>query len=309
MEYSPLFWPIEFKGTKISILDETVLPHKLVYIDAHTYQDACDAIRQMKTRAVGQVLLVMYTFLLVEEQNAGNPDIKGIFKNVADSINASRPTLPFKVLTDMVLSWVEEGKDIKKSIYGFLEMLKQKRVGQARLAAEMLENGDNILTHCNISGLMPLIGHFCKEMNKEVKFFVTETRPYFQGLRLTAWELEKAGLDTTIICDSMVAQVMHERKVSKIIVGADHLAQNGDIANKIGTYQIAILAKHFSIPMYVICPPPSRLKSGSEIKIEIRPDHEVLKINGEWISSTDAKAYYPAFDVTPAELITKYIYL
>ena len=107
----------------------------------------------------------------------------------------------------------------------------------------------------------------------------------------------------------MVAQVMTEGKVNKVIVGADHLAQNGDIANKIGTYQIALLAKHFHIPFYVLCPPASRVKSGRGIKIEIRPEEELLEFNGIRIAPAGVKGYYPVFDITPNSLITKHIYL
>ncbi|MFA5116524.1 MAG: S-methyl-5-thioribose-1-phosphate isomerase, partial [Candidatus Omnitrophota bacterium] len=111
------------------------------------------------------------------------------------------------------------------------------------------------------------------------------------------------------ISDNMVAQVMSEGKVNKVIVGADHLAQNGDIANKIGTYQIAILARHFNIPFYVLCPPASRKATGKDIKIEIRPDRELLEYHGLRLAPDGAKAYYPAFDVTPDGLITRHIYL
>jgi methylthioribose-1-phosphate isomerase len=142
-----------------------------------------------------------------------------------------------------------------------------------------------------------------------VRFYATETRPYLQGSRLTAWELKREGFDVTIICDNMVAQVMFEGRINKVIVGADNLAQNGDIANKVGTYQIAILAKHFNIPFYVLCPPASEARSGKDILIEIRPDHELLEYQGISLAPKGAKAYYPGFDVTPANLITKHIYL
>jgi methylthioribose-1-phosphate isomerase len=156
---------------------------------------------------------------------------------------------------------------------------------------------------------MPLIGEFCKKQNKNVSFFVTETRPYLQGARLTSWELKRAGFDVTVITDNMVAAVMQEGKIKKVIVGADHLAQNGDIANKVGTYQIAILAKHFDIPFYVICPPASGAKSGKDIKIEIRPDKELLEYRGLRLAPPGVKGYYPAFDITPNNLITEHIYL
>jgi eIF-2B alpha/beta/delta-like uncharacterized protein len=263
----------------------------------------------MKTRAVGQVLLVMYTFLLEAGKHKQGKALFSHLGKVAAAINSSRPTLSFKILTDMVSGWAKAGQDLQKCIPGFLEMLKNKRIQQAEEVSLLINDGDVILTHCNISGLMPLIGSLCLKQGKQVRFFTTETRPYLQGARLTAWELDRAGFDVTVIADNMVAQLMHENKVTKVIVGADHLAQNGDIANKIGTYQIAILAGHFKVPFYVICPPPSKAASGKDIPIEIRPDNELLEYQGVRFAPAGVKGYYPAFDVTPKELITKHIYL
>ncbi|MFZ2356546.1 MAG: S-methyl-5-thioribose-1-phosphate isomerase [Candidatus Omnitrophota bacterium] len=308
MNYSPLFWPIELKGNTIYILDETLLPQKVKYIKVKNYQQACRAIKEMKTRAIGQVLLVMYTFLLVIQQNK-NKELLAILDKVAQSINQTRPTLSFKFLTDMVLGWAQSGAPLEKTICLFLETLKNKRIQQAESCAALLNDFDCILTHCNISGLLPLIAQICQKNNKKISFFTTETRPYLQGARLTAWELKNAGFFVTIIADNMVAQVMQEGKINKVIVGADNLAQNGDIANKIGTYQIAILAKHFNIPFYVICPPASGAASGKEIKIEIRPDNELLEWQGVRIAPLGVKGYYPAFDITPSNLITKHIHL
>lgn len=305
VKYSALFWPIQLKGRKIYILDETLLPHKVKYIAASNYRQACSAIKDMKTRAVGQVLLVMYTFLLETKKSKALNHLE----KVAHSLNTSRPTLSFKMLTDMVLGWAKNGAPLEKCILGFLETLKNKRIEQAREASALFSDGDVVLTHCNVSGLLPLIAGFCKERGKTISFFVTETRPYLQGIRLTAWELSRAGFKVTLITDNMVAQVMDEGKISKVIVGADHLAQNGDIANKIGTYQIAIAAKHFNIPFYVLCPPPSKSKTGSDIPIEIRPDEEMFSVFSLQVAPKGVKGYYPAFDVTPNELISKHIYL
>ncbi|MDD5730784.1 MAG: S-methyl-5-thioribose-1-phosphate isomerase [Candidatus Omnitrophica bacterium] len=309
MDFSPLFWPVQLKGNAIHILDETKLPQKLVYLKAKDYKQACAAIKAMKTRAVGQVLLVMYAFLLEIKKNKDEAGLVPVLEKIARAVNASRPTLAFKMLTDMVVAWAKTGQPLERNICGFLEKLKSSRIQQAKEASQLLEGGDTVLTHCNVSGLMPLIAQVCLEQNKKVSFFATETRPYLQGSRLTAWELQRQGYPVTIIADNMVAQVMAEGKISKVIVGADHLAQNGDIANKIGTYQIAILAKYFSLPFYVLCPPPSSAKTGEDIKIEVRPDKELLEYRGIELAPKGAKGYYPAFDVTPKSLITKHIYL
>ncbi len=303
MKFSPLFWPIQLKDNTIYILDETLLPHKLTYIKAKNYQEACRAIKQMKTRAVGQVILVFYIFLQALKQN------KKDLAKISQTINATRPTLSFRYLTDMVLGWQAERAPLERCILGFLEALKEARISQAEEASKLFKNGDVVLTHCNISGSLPLIAEFCRKQGKKISFFATETRPYLQGSRLTAWELQRAGVDVTLITDNMVASVISQKKINKVIVGADHLAQNGDIANKIGTYQIAVIARHFKVPFYVLCPPASKLRSGKDIKIEIRPDRELLEYQGLRLAPKGVKGYYPAFDITPNKLITKHIFM
>ncbi|MFH1519770.1 MAG: S-methyl-5-thioribose-1-phosphate isomerase [Candidatus Omnitrophota bacterium] len=309
IKFSPLFWPIKLTGNVIHILDETLLPHKEKYIKAKNYLQACLAISQMKTRAVGQVILVMYTFLMVIRNNRNKKNLLPVLVKVAKAINSTRPTLSFKYLTNMVLGWHKAGMPLERAILGFLEMLKNSRVKQAKQAFKLVKGGDVILTHCNVSGLLPLIAAFARAKGKKISFFVTETRPYLQGSRLTAWELMLGGFDVTVITDNMVAQVMEEGKINKVIVGSDNLAQNGDIANKVGTYQIALIAKYFKIPFYVLCAPLSGAKTGKDIKIEIRPDKELLVYQGLGLAPKGSKAYYPAFDITPSKFITKHIYL
>ncbi len=309
MKFSPLFWPIKFKKEYISVLDETELPAKVTHLKIYNYRQAALAIKNMKTRSVGQVILVLYTFLLVYQQNKGKKSLQSKLEKTAAAFNCARPTLSFKYLTDMVLGWHKSQLPLDKAIYSFLNSLEEKRVEQARQIAAIVKNGDTILTHCNISGLLPLAGSFCRRQNKDINFYVTETRPYLQGARLTAWELSRVGFAVTVICDNMVAQVMKEKKISKVVVGADNLARNGDVANKVGTFQIALLAKEFKIPFYAVCPPPSAAKTGKEIKIEVRPEKELLIWQGKRIAPKKAKGYYPAFDITPYDLITGHIFL
>jgi len=309
MKFSPLFWPVRLKRKAIYILDETRLPGKLSYIKARNYKESCRAIKDMKTRAVGQVLLVMYTLLLEIKKSRHKKDALDVLAKAVKAINATRPTLPFKMLTDMVLGWAKSNEPLEENILGFLGMLKNKRIQQAEEASLLFKDKDVILTHCNVSGLLPLIGDFCRKQNKRISFFATETRPYLQGARLTAWELKRGGFEVTLITDSMAAYVMSLGKINKVIVGADHLAQNGDIANKVGTYQLAVLAHHFRIPFYVLCPPVSHARSGRDITIEIRPDKEMLEYQGVRLAPKGVKGYYPAFDITPDRLITKHIYL
>ena len=308
MKFSPLFWPIKLRGNTLYILDETLLPQRLSYIKARTYQEAARAIKEMKTRAFGQVLLVFSTFLLVLKQTKGKNSVLPLLQKVAAALNSTRPTLPFKFLTDMVLAWAREG-DVEKKINGFLELLKARRIQRAVQVSKYIQDKEAILTHCNISGELPLIGEFCRRQGKRIEFFVTETRPYMQGSRLTAWELKRAGFPVTLMTDGMVASIMAQNKITKVIVGADQLAQNGDVANKIGTYQIALVAKHFKIPFYALCPPQSKAKTGKDIKIEIRPDKELLEYEGIRLAPYGVRGFYPAFDITPKELIAKHFIL
>lgn len=306
-KFSPLFWPVSLKGSTIYVLDETALPQKLVYLKIRNYREACSAIKEMKTRAAGQVLLIFYTFLLVIKQTKSTKNLIPALCKVAKSLNASRPTFPFTFLTDMVLGWAKQGKPLEKMITGYLEKIRGKRIRQAEEASKLIKDGDVILTHCNVSGLLPLMGKFCQQQKKQIRFFVTETRPYLQGSRLTAWELQQQGFDVTIVTDSTVAHLMSQEMIDKVMVGADQLARNGDIANKIGTYQLAILAQYFNIPFYVLCPPATNAKTGEDITIEIRPDRELLEFQGISLAPKGAKGYYPAFDITPHHLITKHI--
>ena len=161
-----------------------------------------------------------------------------------------------------------------------------------KFAANLVNDGDTILTHCNISGILVLIARECRSQGKNIKIIATETRPYLQGARLTAWELHQDGFPVTLITDNAVAYVMWKKMVNLVIVGADRAAMNGDIANKIGTYQIAMAG---------IDP---KISTGREIVIEERDPNEVLYFRNRRIAPEGINAYYPAFDVTPAKFIS-----
>lgn len=309
LEYSPLFWPVKIKGKSIYVLDEKALPQKLTYLKLTNYKEVCSVIKEMRTRGVGQVLLVFYTFLMVIRQTRDKKNLYTELQKVSLALQGTRPTLPYSLLTEMVLKWaLEDERSLENQILEFLKRLKEIRIHQAEEASRLIQNNDTILTHCNLSGLLPLIGKFCKQRQKKIRFFVTETRPYLQGARLTAWELQNQGFEVTIVADSTVAYIMSEGMIDKVIVGADQLARNGDIANKIGTYQIAILANYFRIPFYVVCPPPASARTGKEIPIEIRPDKELLTYQGMRFAPKNVKGFYPAFDITPYHLITRHIH-
>jgi len=317
MKQSPLFWPVTLKGRTIYCLDETALPGQFVYLKARTTAQAVKFIETMKTRAVGQVIMAYLIFLLEFEKNRGlKPErLMRHLEKTAGRIIQSRPTFPFQMFAGMVLGWAREAqaKEINiaahtsQKIKGFLQHLKQARLKQAEDLSRLLKNGQCVLTHCHVSGSLVAAAEYCRKHGKKIKFIATETRPYLQGSRLTAWELKRAGYDVTLIPDSAVSSAMSRGMVDVVATGADHTAQNGDIANKVGTYQIALLAKYFKIPFYVLCPPPSRIKTGKDIRIEVRPDKEMLEFRGKRIAPQGVRGYYPAFDITPAKLITRHV--
>ncbi|MBI5873832.1 MAG: S-methyl-5-thioribose-1-phosphate isomerase [Candidatus Omnitrophica bacterium] len=316
MKESILFWPVRLEGDTLYILDETKIPGKVAYLKVRDYLQAIDAVVSMKTRAFGQFLTVCYAFILETQKSRDRTkeELMGILKKVAEAFNNSRPTFPFAEVTGMVLGIAQKvygspafpGNFIR-AMEGMLKGIRQQRHDRASRAAGLLKDGDSVLTHCHVSGEMSLIGEFCRRDAKKVKFFATETRPYFQGARLTAWELKRDGFDVTLIPDNAVAKVMAEGNINCVIVGSDRSAKNGDFANKIGTYQIALLAKHFGIPFYVLVQPSDKLKSGADIPIEIRDDDEILAYDGKRLAPKGCAAYYPGFDVVSNELVTKHI--
>jgi methylthioribose-1-phosphate isomerase len=174
-----------------------------------------------------------------------------------------------------------------------------------------------ILTHCN-AGMLATSGegsalsviYRAKRQGKDIKVYADETRPLLQGARLTAWELKQHGIDVTLICDNMAAALMDQGKIDKVIVGADRIARNGDFANKIGTYNLAVIAKYHNIPFYVAAPVSTfdfKIKSAEGIPIEQRHPDEVKSFAGASIAPAGIKAYNPAFDITPANLVTAII--
>ena len=317
MKESVLFWPVKLKGRTLYILDETKIPQKVSYLKIRDYRAAVRAVVDMKTRAFGQFLTVCYAFVLemLKAKSLPREAQMRLLEEVARAFNQSRPTFPFEEVTGMVLGFAHKvynnldlRGDFITMMEGFLEnVIRQKRYDRARQAAGLLPDGSVVLTHCHVSGELALVGEFCRKENKKIKFFATETRPYFQGARLTAWELTREGFDVTLIPDNAVAKLMSDGELDCVLVGSDRSAKNGDFANKVGTYQIALLAKHFNIPFYVLAQPSDKLAAGRDIPIEIRKDDEILTYEGRRLAPKGVRAYYPGFDVVPNCLITKHI--
>lgn len=312
---SPLFWPAYFKGNVLYVLDETLIPDKLNYIPVKNLDQAVRVIRDMKTRAFGQFLVVLNTFLLViAKHGKDSPEtLLAEIKKAAEALNNSRPTFPFSEVTSVVVHWaqkaLEQGADmtmyLQQHINGYLQGIRAKRLERVQKVAALIKDGDSILTHCNVSGELAMAAAICLKEKKEIHFFATETRPYMQGLKLTAWELNRMGAKVTVIPDNAVGSVMSDGLVNKVIVGSDRSCANGDFANKIGTYQIAVLAKEFGLPFYVLTQPSTKVPSGDQIPIEIRHEDELLKYSGKNIVGKNIRGFYPGFDVIPHELVTE----
>lgn len=309
---------IEWRNNAVRIIDQTKLPHKLVYIDCRDVKTLVSAIKKLKVRGA-PALGVAAGFGVV----LGADNIKKTITQLA----ASRPTAINLFWALDRMGQVAKAsrnltvKDLKKRLLKEALKIQEEDKKTCRAMAEhgasLVKSGDNILTHCNAGALATAdygtaIGvlYKAKEQNKKIKVYADETRPLLQGARLTVWELMRSGIDTTLICDNMAASLMAQGKVDKIFVGADRIAANGDTANKIGTYSLAVLAKYHKIPFYVVAPVSTidfKIKSGKQIPIEERHADEVRGFGGVKTAPKNVNVYNPAFDVTPHRLITAII--
>jgi methylthioribose-1-phosphate isomerase len=298
------------------VLDETLIPGKLKYIPVKNLKDAVEVIKTMKTRAFGQFLVVLNAFSL-EIHRAGSKgkfDLKHV-QEIAEALNNSRPTFPFAEVTGIIVGAAQRaltnGADVKaavgKTVDGFLHGIRQRRLERVKQLAASLSNEDHILTHCNVSGELAMACAIAKSEGKKIHVFATETRPYLQGSKLTVWELQEAKIGVTLVADNAVGSLMADGMVNKVIIGSDRSAANGDIANKIGSYQIAVLAKEFDIPLIALTQPSNKIPTGKSIPIEQRSGHEVVNFERKRLFPAGAEGYYPGFDVVPHELIKKAI--
>ncbi|MEI7998997.1 MAG: S-methyl-5-thioribose-1-phosphate isomerase, partial [Candidatus Omnitrophota bacterium] len=278
--------------------------------------EAVHVIRSMKTRAFGQFLVVLNTFVLELNRipSKTKVDLK-VITTTAQALNESRPTFPFAEVTGIVVGVAQKaaanGSDIRpvviKTVDGFLQGIRQRRLDRVNQLAASILDKDNILTHCNVSGELAMACAIAKESGKNIRVFATETRPYLQGAKLTVWELHQAGISVTLVADNSIASLMSEGMVNKVIIGSDRSAANGDIANKVGSYQIAVLAKEFGIPLFALTQPSNKVATGKDMPIEQRSGQEVLLYERKRLFPSGVEAYYPGFDVVPHELIKKAI--
>lgn len=308
----------------IEIIDQTALPVELKIATCRTVESVWQAIRSLQVRgapAIG-IAAAMGTVLGVrdaEDQAALNQALE----RTCEYLATARPT---GVNLTWALRRMKERaarvgglpvEDIKWALLQEARAIRDEDAAMCRAIGEagwhLVPDGGGVLTHCNAGGLATAeygtalaVLYTAHERGKRFEAFVGETRPVLQGARLTAWELTQAGIRTTVICDAAAAQVMKEHKISLVITGADRIAANGDVANKIGTYGLAVLAKAHRIPFYVAAPSSTfdlQTPRGEAIQIEQRPTDEVARGFGRQTVPDEACCYNPAFDLTPAELI------
>jgi len=319
---------IEWAEDKVVMIDQRRLPAEEIYLECRDYESVADAIEKMVIRGapaigVAAAFGVAVGFLKVGSHE--DPD-EG-FSRIYQRLKATRPTarnlfwalekmqrvyeknrsLPLSALQKRL---IEEALDIERE-----DVEINKKIGF--YGKSLIKDGDAVLTHCNAGALATAgwgtavgIIRAAFEEGKKIKVFVDETRPFLQGARLTAWELSKLGIPYVLIVDNMAGWLMQKREISLAIVGADRIARNGDAANKIGTYSVAVLAKENKIPFYVAAPLSTfdfSLEDGGRIPIEERPAQEVREIIGRLITVPDAQVRNPAFDVTPARYVTAFI--
>ena len=316
---------IEWIGNQVRLIDQTRLPIEEIYIQTADYHRVAEAIRSLKIRGAPAIGIAAAYGVALAAINFSGSDFTLFRKHILvaiDELGSTRPTAvnlswALKRMTD-ILDKMDSIETVRQSLNE--EALKIhredeemcKRIGEH--GATLVQQNATIITHCNTgalatggNGTAQSVITTAHRAGKSIKVYASETRPALQGARLTTWELMKCGVDVTLITDNMIGYLMKQKKIDLVLVGADRIAQNGDTANKIGTYNLAVVAKHHGVPLYVAAPSStidSSLDTGEQIPIEERSPSEVTEGFGKRIAPKDVKVFSPAFDLTPASLIT-----
>lgn len=319
---------LEYQDGKVTFIDQTLLPGEIRYLTTSDYRVIVEAIKKLRIRGA-PVIGIAAAFGVVlgalEYQTAS--DLRSKIEKIITELAGTRPTAVnlfwalnrqkavletavTKSNTELVALLEAEAKAIAAN-----DELINRRIGEN--GAALIKDGMSVLTHCNAGALATgaygtalAVIRVAVEQGKRIQVFADETRPLLQGARLTVWELMQEQIPVTLITDNMAAFVMSLGKVQAVIVGADRITANGDVANKIGTYGVAVLAKEHNIPFYVAAPLSTidlSLKTGAEIPIEERSAEEVTSFGGVPVAPRGVKVFNPAFDVTPAKYVTAII--
>ncbi len=314
---------IRYNQGHLSVLNQQKLPHETEWLDVQTPEQMVEIITSLKVRGAPMIGIAAVLSL---SQLAEHGSSREAIQNAAELLKRSRPTaVNLAIYIERTLKAMENRSDFRQAVIETAaaiyheDTLLCNKMGAA--GGDLIEEGEQILTICNTgslatAGIGTALGVIktAHAQGKKIHVYACETRPLLQGGRLTAWELEQSGIPYTLICDSMAGMLMQQGKIDRVLVGADRIAANGDFANKIGTYSLAVLAHHHEIPFHVVAPYTTidlHCPNGKGIKIEQRAPDEVRGAAGSfgkviW-SPSSAPVYNPAFDVTPAPLVTTYI--
>jgi methylthioribose-1-phosphate isomerase len=318
---------IEWRADAVRMIDQRLLPGREVVRTYRDYRGVAKAIRTMVIRGAPAIGVAAAMGVALGIRGTAGQRARKRFAAVAKTLRATRPTA-------VNLAWAIErmGRVLEENLAldadGLFRQMRAEAIAiynedlainraLGRFGADLIPNPATILTHCN-AGALATAGYgtalgvvrAAREQGKKVSVFADETRPFLQGSRLTAWELHKDRIPVTIIADNMAATVLTKKKVDCVIVGTDRTAANGDVANKIGTYPLAVMAHRHGVPFYVAAPLSSidlECPSGAAIPIEERSGSELTQIGGKPITPRGVQTFNPAFDVTPAELVTAII--
>ncbi len=320
--------PISYRDGVIELLDQTKLPGEVVVLKIRGFRELARAIREMKIRGAPAIgLAAAYGVVLGLRDLEDETSLDRRFREVVEELKRTRPTAVnlFWALGRMERAFERDRNQgltkLKEALLAEAEQIHRETLEADRaighFGAELLPEGAIVLTYCN-TGALATGGYGTAlgvvrsawELGKLKKVLVCETRPLLQGARLTAWELEQEGIPYELITDSAAGHFMARGEVEAVVVGADRIAKNGDTANKIGTYSLAVLAHYHRIPFYVAAPSSTfdpEAPTGEEIPLEERPPEEVTQLGGLRLAPSGAKARNPAFDVTPHQLISAII--
>ncbi|MFH1003339.1 MAG: S-methyl-5-thioribose-1-phosphate isomerase [Chloroflexota bacterium] len=320
--------PLEWRGNRLRVLDQTRLPGEEVYLELGDHQAVAEAILNLRIRgapAIGVAAAYGMALGALKITTGNRAGFLARLDAVRQTLAETRPTArnlfwAIERLNRVARAGPDTGK-IKAALVAEAVKLHAEAVAAdarlSRYGAELIKDGATLLTHCN-TGTLATAGYgtalgvikWAREQGKNIRVFATETRPLLQGARLTCWELKQTDIPATLITDSMAGHFMHQGVIDAVIVGADRITANGDTANKIGTYTLAVLARENGIPFYVAAPTSTidpALASGGAIRIEERSPQEVTHIRGSAIAPEGFNAANPAFDVTPHRYITAII--
>ena len=316
---------IEWNNGKVRLIDQTKLPLEEKYIETDDYRVVCDAIYRLAIRgapAIGVAGAYACVLAANEIELTELSDFVNRYLQKSDEIGSTRPTAvnlmwAVKQMKDQAIGFSGDVADLKIALLDLAQEIRDDDIDRCHNlglhGADLIPNKSNVMTICNTGGLATSgIGtalgviQYAHAQGKDLKVHVCETRPLLQGSRLNTWELKRTKTPFTLMTDSMAATTMKKINIDGVFVGADRIASNGDTANKIGTYSLAVLAKHHDVPFYVAAPLSTvdyEIESGVDIPVEERSPDEVTRINGMQFTIEDIDVTTPAFDVTPSELI------